>query len=174
MDESNNFIGYEYRDVSVDSALESLYVDSYENFGWQFQGRSATPIGAPIGTIYLKFKRDRKICNKIELTRLQRQFDSCASQIMRMERSKSSHASIIAFTIGILGTAIMAGATFAYLGGFMILCTILAIPGFLGWILPYFAYQKSYAKKEAVVTPLIESKYDELYEVCEKGNALLY
>jgi len=169
---SSNFIGYEYKDVTTSRELEGIYADSYPSFGWTLDGAVPIPI-IGISTITLKFKRDRKIRNKAELTRLQRQFEACISEIMRMERSKSISASIVAFTIGIIGAACMAGATFSYLGGLIPLCIILAVPGFIGWILPYFMYNSTYAKKTSKITPLIEVKYDEIYEVCEKGNALL-
>ena len=168
------YVSFEYRDITIDSTMEALYIDSYESFGWQFEGQQPSLLGATTGMENLKFKRDRKMLNKVELTRLQRQFDSYVSEIIRMEQSKSSYASIIAFTIGIIGTAFMAGATFSYLGGLIILCIILAIPAFIGWITPYFAYHSAYEKKKSKVTPLIESKYDEIYEVCEKANSLLY
>ena len=168
-----NYVGYEYRDVSVDSSMEALYVDSYESFGWQFEGRQPSLLGITTGSVGLKFKRDRKILNKAELTRLQRQFDSCVSEITRMDQSKASYASIVAFTIGIIGTAFMAGATFAFLGNLIVLCIVLAVPAFIGWIVPYFAYRSAFEKKNTKVTPLIESKYDEIYEVCEKANRLL-
>ena len=103
-----NYVGYEYRDVTVDGNMEALYVDSYESFGWQFEGRQPSLLGITTGMVSLKFKRDRKILNKAELTRLQRNFDSCVSEITRMEQSKASYASVIAFTIGIIGTAFMA------------------------------------------------------------------
>ena len=173
MKNEKNYVGYEYRDVSVDRNMEALYVDSYESFGWQFEGRQPSLLGITKGMVTLKFKRDRKILNKVELTRLQRQFDSCVSEITKMEQSKASRASVVAFTIGGIGTAFMAGATFAYLGNLIILCIVLAIPAFIGWIAPYFAYRSTFEKKTAKVTPLIENKYDEVYEVCEKANRLL-
>ena len=167
-----DFVGYEYKEMTVLRDMESLYADGYENFGWKLEGISSIPIvGA--GTVTMKFKRDRKILNKAELTRLQRQFDACVSEILRMEKSKTSKASITAFTVGIVGTAFMAGATFSYLGGLILLCIVLAVPAFIGWILPYFLYNAAFAKKTAVVTSLVESKYDEIYEVCEKANGLL-
>ena len=126
--------------------MENLYIDSYECFGWQFEGRQPSLLSVSTGSIGLKFKRDRKILNKMELTRLQRQFDSCVSEILRMEQSKISSASIVAFTIGIIGTAFMAGATFAFLGSYYILCIILAVPAFIGWIVPYFAYRTAFEK----------------------------
>ena len=56
----------------------------------------------------------------------------------------------------------------------ILLCIILAVPAFAGWILPYFVYKKVKAEKIKKVTPYIEEKYDEIYEICEKGHALLY
>jgi hypothetical protein len=167
-----DFVGYGYKELTVPRDLESLYADGYENFGWKLESVTSIPI---VGTasVTMKFKRDRKIINKAELTRLQRQFDACVSEITKMEKSKEAKASITAFTVGIIGTAFMAGATFAYLGGLVFLCVVLAIPAFIGWILPYFFYHSIYAKKTTVVTPLVESKYDEIYEVCEKANGLL-
>ena len=165
------FIGYEYREITVDREMESVYADGYRNFGWILENASAPLIG--LAGVTMKFKRDRRILNKAELTRLQRQFDSGIKEIMNMERSKASSASIVAFTVGVIGTAFMAGSVFAVVGGHIPLCIILAIPAFIGWILPYFLYNSTYAKKTTEVTPLIEGKYDELYEVCERANSLL-
>lgn len=171
MSSGSAFIGYEYRDITVDRSLESMYADGYGNFGWKLEGVSNPTIG--VNTVNMKFKRDRKIRNKAELTRLQRQFDSCVKEISGMEKSKSSSASIVAYTVGLIGTAFMAGSTFAVVADKTVLCIILAVPAFIGWILPYFLYRSTYAKKAAKVTPLIESKYDEVYEVCERANSLL-
>lgn len=52
------------------------------------------------------------------------------------------------------------------------LCILFAIAGFIGWILPYFVYRRVVRKKTKKVTPLIEEKFDEIYEICEKGNRL--
>ena len=65
----------------------------------------------------------------------------------------------------------MAGATFAVTAQppHILLCIILAIPGFLGWILPYFLYKAGVRKQTEKMTPLIEEKYDEIYESARKG-----
>ena len=168
---SNTFIGYEYREITADHSSESMYADGYENFGWKLESVASSTIG--VKTVTMKFKRDRKIRNKAELTRLQRQFDSCVKEISNMEKSKSSSASAAAYTVGLIGTVFMAGSTFAVVAENIILCIILAVPAFVGWILPYFLYKSAYAKKAAKVTPLIESKYDEVYEVSERANSLL-
>jgi hypothetical protein len=165
------FVGYEYKEVLTTRDMEGLYADSYPNFGWKLDGCTPSLIG--LSVVNLKFKRDRKIRNKAELTRLQRQFDGFIAEIARMEKSKASSAFIAAFTVGLIGSAFMAGATFAFLGGLILPCIILAIPAFTGWILPYFLYSSAYAKKAAKVGPLIDKKYDEIYEICERANSLL-
>jgi len=168
---NTNFIGYEYREINVSRDMESIYADGYQNFGWILDSTSSLPIG--ITSMTMKFKRDRKIRNKAELTRLQRQFDACVNEIISMERSKASNAFITAMTVGLIGTAFMAGSVFAVLAEMIALCIVLAIPAFIGWILPYFLYNSTYAKKSAKVTPLIDTKYDEIYEICERANTLL-
>lgn len=114
--------------------------------------------------------------NKMELTRLQRNFEACVKEIDALENAKTSVATMYAIILGIVGTAFMAGSTFAVTAQppHVILCIILAIPGFLGWIFPYFLYKKIVGKQTERLTPLIEEKYDEIYAICEKGNKLLY
>lgn len=166
----NNFVGYEYKDVTVGRQLEPVYADGYESFGWKLEdtGRNLDP-----ASVTLKFKRNRKLRNKTELTRLQRQFDACAGEVLTLERSKVTSASIVAYSVGITGSAFMAGAVFSYLAGMMPLMIILAIPGFAGFILPYFLFGKVRKHKTTQVTPLIDGKYDEMYSVCEKASSLL-
>ena len=168
---TQNFVGYEYMDVTVNNDMETIYADSYPNFGWILNGRKSTVSG--ILSTGLKFKRNRKICNKAEITRLQRQFECAAKEIERLENSKTAAASAAAYTIGVVGTAFMAGSVFSYIGGLLPLCIILAVPAFIGWIIPYFCYVRIRAKKTTQVSTLIDQQYDVIYEVCEKANALL-
>lgn len=167
----NRFIGYEYQDVTVKRGMASLYADCYENFGWRLES-TASPVGKP-DSMVLKFKRDRKIFNKAELTRLQRSFNACFSDILSLESSKYTKASIVAYVVGILGTAFMAGSVFAITAGKLLPCILLALPAFIGWILPYFLYRGIVRKQTAAVSPAIEQKYDELYDICEKASGLL-
>jgi hypothetical protein len=168
---NENFIGYEYKELTVNRDKEGVYTDGYPNFGWVLEKGSEALFGFSI--VNLKFKRDRKIRNKAELTRLQRQFESNVSEIEKLEQSKTTTASITAFTIGIIGTALMAGATFAFLANMILLCIVLAVPAFIGWVLPYFSFVKLKSKRISTVTPLIEQQYDAIYEVCEKAHGLL-
>ena len=166
-----NFIGYEYKEVAVKRDMQSVYADGYPNFGWVLDGSTLADIG--ISIVNLKFKRDRKIRNKAELTRLQRQFESNAKEIEKLEQSKTATAITIAFAIGIVGTGFMAGSILAFMAQIIPLCVILAFPALIGWALPYFLFMKLTAKRTETVAPLIEQQYDAIYGVCEKAHGLL-
>ena len=168
-----NFVGYEYKEIAAEGSMASFLLDGYESFGWELdenfteEGRSTKAI---------RLKRNRKILNKMELTRLQRNFEACVNEIQTMEKNKTSKATIYALVCGIIGTAFMAGSTFAVTAqpAHIVLCIILGVPGLIGWMLPYFLYKKTVGKETEKMTLLIEEKYDEIYEICEKGNKLLY
>ena len=180
---AKGFIPYEYKEVSADPGQISFLIDGYVNFGWEIDEnfqyapeKYPETTGAPgRKKILLRLKRNRKIINKMELTRLQRNFEACVAEIGNLEKEKTSRPAVQALSLGILGTAFMAGSTFAVTEDppQILLCIILAIPGFLGWIFPYFLYKRSVRKQTEKITPLIEEKYDEIYEICEKGNKLL-
>lgn len=178
--QQRNFIGYEYKEVVADSSRISFLLDGYENFGWETDGESRESAGRPGAAagqkVTVHLRRNRKIVNKAELTRLQRNFEACVREIDALERAKTSTATMYAILLGILGTAFMAGSTFAVTAQppHYILCILLAVPGFLGWIFPYFLYKRTVGKQAEKLTPLVEAKYDEIYEICEKGSKLLY
>lgn len=169
----NLFIGYEYQQIIVPNEQASMYLDCYEAFGWKPDEKIVTTGGNHMVTI--RMKRDRKIINKMELTRLQRNFEACVKEISALEKSKTSAATVWALTIGVLGTAFMAGSTFAVVHEPPIiwLCILLAIPGFIGWIAPYFVYHHVVQLRTKKLQPMIEAKQNEIYEVCEKGHFLL-
>lgn len=167
----NSFIGFEYKDITVRKTMGAVYMDSYKSFGWVYEGNGET-VGKP-NSIVIKFKRDRKIRNKAELTRLQRQFDAFAEEIIRMEDSKKTKAAAVAYVVGVIGTAFMAGSVFAVTAGKVGPSIVFAIPGFLGWIIPYLLFRSISGKRTEQVNPMISQKYEELYNVCEKANDLL-
>lgn len=167
----NNFIGYEYKEQTVKRSMESVYTDSYPSFGWELEGSSIPPQGAAY--VSLKFKRNRKLRNKAEITRLQRQFESGVSEIESLEFSKVAKAAGVAYGVGLVGTAFMAGSVFAVTAGNVPLCIILAIPAFTGWIAPYLLFRNISSRKSGEVSPLIDKKYDEIYDICEKSSYLL-
>ena len=180
-DETIGYIGYEYRETVVPKEYISLCLDSYPCFGWEpdpnhkpaKEGDSGANLSTKEETLY--FRRNRNISNKAELTRLQRHFDSCIAELRALEQAKTTPAIIAALAVGMIGTAFMAGSTFAVTAetpnyGLMVL---LAVPGFLGWIIPIFLYRNLLKKRTAEIEPLIGQKYDENYSVCEKASRLL-
>lgn len=172
-----DFVGYEYKEIPTESSRFSFLLDGYENFGWELQDalpESGNPARQEKAVLHLR--RNRKIVNKVELTRLERHFEACVNEIDQLEKAKTSAATAYALVLGIIGTAFIAGSTFAATAQTpnYLLSIFLAVPGFLGWIFPYFLYKRVVRKQTQKMIPLIEAKYDEIYEICEKGSKLLY
>ena len=123
----------------------------------------------------LVLRRDRKIVNRTELTRLQRHFEACIKELDELEQSRTAKASLCAIAVGIVGTAFLAGSTFAvtHTPPLVPLSILLAVPGFLGWIAPWFLYHAMVRRRSRVVEELLEKKYSEIDEICRKGRRLL-
>lgn len=168
-----SFVGYEYKEIRTAGVNVSLYLDCYRNFGWTVDDR--TPGEAFRGRGILILKRDRRIANRMELTRLQRHFEACLEELKALERSKTSGATACSIAVGLAGTCFMAGATFASVRvpPLIPLAVLLAVPGFIGWILPVFLYRQMVRRRTGIVARLKERKYDEIYEICEKGYKLM-
>ena len=90
------YTGYEYREITVPRDLSSLCMDSYPCFGWELEPNKdketenrhhvsgiRTPEKKETETLY--FRRNRNLCNKAELTRLQRNFDRFIEEIDVLE-----------------------------------------------------------------------------------------
>lgn len=168
-----NFISYDYKKITVKKDQISMFLDGYESFGWIPDENMQQASVMEKYTIPLK--RDRKIINKTELTRLQNHFESCMKEIEELENSIHSVATMISIIIGLVGTAFMAGSVFAIVNTPPIiwLGIILAVPAFTCWILPVFLYKRVSSSRDKKIRPIIEQKYNEAYEICEKGNNLL-
>jgi len=164
----NRLVMNEYLEVSVKSDLVQLCSDCYYALGWTIINSSSG-----IDAVKLKLQRDRKIKNRVALCDLQRKCEDAFINIEKLESAKNTKAMALALGVGIVGTVFMAGATFAYLAALIPLCVVLAIPGFIGWGLPYFLYKKNVKKSIDRVNPMIESNYDVIYEACEKASQLL-
>lgn len=173
MNGKKNFTTYEYKEVTVNSDKASLYLDGYESFGWQPDENF--PPQESGDRVTLRLRRDRKLVNRIELTRLQRNFEANMEEIAALERSRTSTATIWALCIALIGTAFMAGSVLAVTADppHVVLCILLAVPAFAGWIAPYFVYRKVRDKKTLQVAPYLEAKTEEIYDLCEKGQSLL-
>lgn len=177
MTDRKTFMTYDYKEIEAERNRIPFLRDGYENFGWEIEERPGK-----IGTnpnqkqkVILQMKRNRKIMNKPELLRLQSHFEDCVREVEELEKSKDSRATMVSLITGVLGTAFIAGSVFAMTAQYplVLLSIILAVPGFTGWILPYFVYKRIRENQTRRINPLIEKKYDEIYEICKKGNKLL-
>ena len=74
-------------------------------------------------------------------------------------------ASVASVLVGIVGTACLAVATFAWLAGMTPAFLIAAVPGFLGWIIPYFLYRSMKASKERDNAPKVEAQHESIYDI---------
>ena len=169
-----DYIGYDYLTVTSDSEKASMHLDAYKSLGWMPD--ESMPVKQFANTVTMKLKRDRKILNKTELIRLQQHFEFCLDEIESLENSKTRTATIYSITIGIIGTAFMAGSVFAVTNEppLILLCILLGIPGIVGWVFPYHLFKFFIKKRSGEVSPLIEQKYEEIYEICEKSSALIH
>lgn len=121
----------------------------------------------------MRLQRDHKIKNREQLGVLQKSCEDAFKAIEQLEASKTTKAMTVSLGIGIVGTVFMACAVFAYLAGMMELHVILAIPGFIGWGLPYFLYKNIRKKCTAKSEPMIAHNYDVIYDACEKAVGLI-
>lgn len=168
-----DFITYDYMEICADETKISFLMDCCRCFGWRIdENTQAEAISQDKRKI--RMKRDRKIMNRAELIRLQRNFESCAEEIDRMEKAMVSRAQMVSLSLGVLGTIFMALSVFAVTADppHIVLTVLYAIPGFAGWIAPYFVYRKVKTDQREKLLPLIEQKRDEIDVLCEKGSRL--
>lgn len=196
---AGKFVGYEYKSVTVPKDMDGLWADSLKAFGWTLEKNEPATVKHVFGPIRvmlaplaifggkfreavtdhdssthvtLTFKRDRAMEGKVELNKLQLQFENCAKSIETLETSKKTGATVAAYVIGLVGTVFMAISTFSYLAAMTPAFIIAAIPGFLGWIIPFFAYRALVASKTRKVDPLIENQHDAIYTICQKASCI--
>ncbi len=167
------YIGYEYREIPVAARDVPLFLDCYRHFGWV--PAQSLPVYAGKDRVLLQLKRNRKLVNRVELTRLQRNFESCVAQIGQMERAGRRRATVWALLAGLLGTACMAGAVFAVTGDppRYLVMALLGVPAFGGWLLAPLVYRRQRQRQSRKAEPFRQAKYEEIYRLCEKGHSLL-
>ncbi len=173
------FVAYEYKEATVDRKRASEYLDGYENFGWELDDAyetHASYTGMPVGEsmITLHLRRDRRIINKMELTRLQRQFEACMKEIQTLENSSEMKATLRALGAGVVGLAFLFCAVFTGIAGQTLtwISVLLAIPGVICCAAALPIYKRAYQRRASVVEPLLDAKYEEICTICEKGHRL--
>lgn len=180
--ETKDFIAYEYLSIKVESDKEPLYIDCYENFGWILINNTALIDKEDYylnnvnnRKVNIKFKRDRKIKNKLKLISLQKKLEICLKELEEYEKSPIRLGMVWALTIGFIATIFMAISVFAITATnpLYILCIISGIIGIIGWILPFFIYNKIKDEETEKNVSLIEEAYNSIYDYCEQAKKLI-
>lgn len=176
--ETNKRREYEYKEVITDRKNIYFLLDGYESFGWEQEEcvcQKDIYIQYP-EKVVIKLKRSCKIMNKMELTRLQRKYEACVSEIEKLEQTKNLRANLYSLTVGIIGMGFLI-STIAMITkqppqmvpGILFLC-ITAVC----CISPIFIYKRMLKRDTEKLNPLIEEKYNIICETCEKGKRLIY
>lgn len=166
------FIGREYVEIKVEKKYVHLYEEGYSFFGWE-KIYETYPSKLSSSKIVLQFQRDRKIRNKVELIRLQKQFDSTLSKILYIEKHQKTLAKVISTIVGIIGCGFMALSVFAIDSQKLSLSVLWGVAGSCCWLSIYFIYKKILAMKSEKVKQSKEREFNTLYEVGERATRLL-
>lgn len=169
----HGFDGYEYLKVAVEEGLLSQYIDGYESFGWQPDANICPEKN--MGKVTLHLKRSRHLVNKVELTRLQRHYEACMEEIAALESSRQSIPSMVSLSSGLIGCGFMAASVSAVTAQPPVvwMTAVFGALGFFFWFFSWFGYKAAKRKRTKKVLPLIDAKYDEALQVCEKAYRLL-
>lgn len=178
--ETKDFVAYEYLSLNIKIEKEPLYVDCYENFGWTLVNNTALIDNEDYyinnynvnskKVINLKFKRDRKINNKMELQSLQRKMESNLKEIERLEEEPTIKGTIKGIISGVIGTVFL---VFSTLPPQQIINVFSGAIGTVGCILALFIYKREQRRIEKENISLIEEQYNTLYDNCERAKKLI-
>lgn len=199
MTNKESFVAYEYKNVTVKRDFAAMYADCLVSFGWTpvedglygFQSvlSSMNPVhlGANIANaakmsaetadahdlVALKFKRDRRISNKLEISRLERKCETALAAIGSLERRSGAYTMGASLGVGIAGAAVLGLGVYSFIAANIVAGVLLTMIGIAGWGIGYFAYRKVGKKTAAQTEPMIQEQFDIAYSACEQAHALL-
>ena len=177
MDHNKNFKTYDYTSIVVSKEFESIYIDTYESFGWELTTSELSMQNTSMTkNIKLSFKRDRKINKKNDLNKLQKETEVCFSNIKKYENQKTSIATIKALSIGFLAIVFIALSVFIitdYIKISIVFSILFGIIGILLCIPPYFVYKKNTIRSTEKLDPLIDKEYDKISDICLNAHNLV-
>lgn len=169
---------HEFETKEIPERFAELYRSSYPNFGWEI---STLPAAGKQredkrGCISLYFQRDKSLCNKMELTRLQHHFDSCIVDIDRLEKGAAVPGKIVAVITATLGTVFLAVSTIAALAAQpnYLASVLLALPGLIFWIMSFLLYRFILQNRRRDVQAIISERMETIQKLCHEGRALLF
>ena len=165
------FIRYEYKKIQVSSEDLALVLDAYASFGWQLDEKLSNLTDECFAL--LRLRRDKNLINRVELTRLQRNFEACMEQIEELRHNAKRTAAILSILIGLFGALLAIGSAAAFAFGHPVLGAALAMIAAVQMILPVFLYPTISKQRSKVIMPLIDRILDDIQALMEKGHALL-
>lgn len=162
------FTSYEYKELEIKEDIDLQYLDAIQCLGWEVEKEKSD-------STHYTIRRIRHIINRVELTRLERHLNSCFNEIVRLNQSAYTYATIISISVGLIGTSFILCSIFAFLHKPVLygLSFILAVIGIVGWISPYIINKKIYYEWKKKSEHFIEEKYDEIEVICKKALTLL-
>ena len=180
-----DFVVYDYLSIDVNVEQEQLYVDCYQNFGWEFVSSSGNnqnqdyyvnnPNINQINLVHIKFKRDRKIKNKAELLILQKKMESTLKKIDKLIKEPEMISTMYSIIIGIVGLAFFSFGVLSYIASnpIYVLAVLNGIIGIAGFAVAFFINGKVKKQKQEQNELLIEKEYNLIFEYCEKAIKLI-
>lgn len=200
MNNNENFVAYEYKDITVRRDSAALYKDCLENFGWipvekhhagygsnvlhfspaniaqhatAFANMTSGDSVDAVDMVTLKFKRDRRLNNKRELEKLERQWEEALAAIHKLEKRNQAQTMGISLGTGIIGTGFLALAVYNFIMANVVLGVVFAIIGMIGWGIGFFANRNLAKRKAAQSEAAVQAQLDLAYSACEQAHALL-
>ena len=199
MSNKENFVAYEYKNVTVKRNSAGLYIDCMENFGWTLvendgydvqtlltnlnpvnlgkniasAAQSYGETADPSETMTLKFKRDRRIENKQQLETLEQEYEQAMSAIHKVKRKNVAQTMGISLGTGIIGTVFIGLSVYNFVFSNTVLGVLFAVIGAIGWAIGFFSNMKIGKKKSTQTKPYVQEQLNIIYSACEKANALL-
>ena len=200
MSNEENFVAYEYKNVNVKRNSMEQYIDCMENFGWTLVdgdgynaqallsnlnpvnlGMNIANFAQTIGDtsaddsvpVTLQFKRDRRIENKQQLDKLEKEYVEALSAIDRIERKNSAQTMGVSLGTGIVGAVFVGLSVYNFVASNIVLGVVFAVIGAIGWTIGFFSNRKVGSKKSTQAEPHVQEQLDIVYSACEKAHALL-
>lgn len=177
-DENEEKAMYDYQEVvtKTHNALFLLY--GYEKLGWETVEQhiySSTQGAYPQQmNVVFRLKRNKKIVNKVELNRLQSNFESCMREIDKMEQTKSTVSVLASVLIGMLGVVGIVAAIMMFFRHWTVVGIIFLALGVGICLLPLKIYSEVLKRQTEKYIPLIQENYREIDVILEKGSKLIY
>lgn len=189
------FISYEYATLSVDRTLESLYIDTFHNLGWEFigyvnpttqltdphSGVTTTvtvqpPVGDAVDTpekVAIRFKRDRRLGENHDLRTQQHEAVDALAEIAKLEGSTRRAAVATGLSLGLLGAGTTVGALAAAIAGAWLLAVPLAVLGVACFTGGLLGHRRARDRHATASTNAQERHYIRLDNVAHAASSIL-